>query len=88
MSTFFLSYLGNPELKVSHIGGFFFVINELNKDNIRLYTNYMMYKAWSKILNTKRLLYLHDDKFIRSLFKNLSESYVQGMTFICILSNT
>ena len=78
MSTYHLANLGNVEHSVKDLEGFFFVINELNRDELRLYNNSMMFRAWSKILHTKQLLYLHTDKFIRYLFKNLSEVYVKG----------
>jgi hypothetical protein len=78
MSTFFLKYVGNPDLAMKHIDGFFFVVNELNRDEIRLYNNFMVYKAWAKILSLKRTLYLNDSGVIKCLFRNLSDSYVQG----------
>ena len=82
MCTFFLSYVGNPDLACKHIDGFFFVIRELNRDEIQLYNNFMVYKAWAKILFIKRTLYLHDPKVIKCLFKNLSDTYVQGIMLI------
>ena len=78
MSTFFLSYIGNPDLATKHIDGFFFVVNELNRDEIRLYNNFMVYKAWAKILSLKRTLYLNEPTVIKCLFKNLADLYVQG----------
>lgn len=78
MSTFFLSYVGNPDLSIKHIDGFFFVVKELNRDEIQLYNNFMVYKAWAKILTQKRTLYLNDPKVIKCLFKNLSDTYIQG----------
>ena len=78
MSTFFLSYIGNPDLAPKHIDGFFFVVKELNRDEIRLYNNFMVYKAWAKILSLRRTMYLNDPQVIKCLFKNLADSYVQG----------
>lgn len=78
MSTFFLSYVGNPDLSVKHIEGFFFVVKELNRDEIQLYNNFMVYKAWAKILTHKRALYLNEPKVIKCLFRNLGDAYIQG----------
>lgn len=83
MSTFFICNIGNPkELKAKHVNGFMFIVNEFNRDSIRLYNDYMVYKAWAKILFSKKLLYLHSEKFIENLFKKLSDQYVQDMNYI------
>lgn len=78
MSTFILSYIGNAELLPKHIDGYFFVIQELIRDDVRLYTNFKVYKAWSKIFSIKKTMYLNEPKTIKCMFKNLSDIYVQG----------
>jgi hypothetical protein len=83
MSTFFICNIGNSkELKAKHVNGFFFVLNEFNRDSIRLYNDYVVYKAWAKILFSKKLLYLHTETFVENLFKKLSDQYVQDMNYI------
>lgn len=83
MSTFFICNIGNSnELKERHVNGFFFVLDEFNRDSIRLYNDYLVYKSWAKILFFKKLLYFHDEKFVKNLFRKLSDQYVQDMNYI------
>ena len=66
-------------LKLSHLTGFFYVINEFNRDDIRLYNNYIVYKGLSKVMNNHPSLYEHDPRFIKGFFKELAKSYAQGI---------
>lgn len=79
MSSFLFCNWGiSKNLKISHLNGFFFVVNEFNRDDIRLYTNYMVYKAFSKIFKNHPTLYEHDPRFIKGFFKEIASSYAQG----------
>ena len=82
ISTFFHNFFGSPKLQQSHLEGFFKLLTELNKKENPLYLNPFIYRSWAKILSSKNYLYLHEPEFIKCLFVNLSELYINDLNYI------